>query len=61
MADSLKINDEDNKLVIALRSNPFVKDGNSYFGSIPRDTLTIANLAARVKDGHRGRELRPWT
>ena len=54
MADSLRINDEDNKLVIALHSNPFSKEKDSYIGSIPRDTLTISNLAARIKDSDRG-------
>ena len=54
MADSLKIKDEDNKLVIALHTNPFSSEKKNYIGSIPRDTLTISNLAARVKDGDRG-------
>ena len=54
MADSLKIKDEDNKLVIALHTNPFSSEKKNYIGSIPRDTLTLSNLAARVKDGDRG-------
>lgn len=54
MADSLQIKDEDNKLVITLRTNPFSTEKRNYIGSIPRDTLTISNLAARVKDGDRG-------
>ncbi|MBQ6568058.1 MAG: DUF4469 domain-containing protein [Treponema sp.] len=54
MADSLMINDEDNKLVIALHTNPFSLQKDSYIGSIPRDTLTISNLAARIKDSDRG-------
>ncbi|MBP5158207.1 MAG: hypothetical protein ILP18_10100, partial [Treponema sp.] len=54
MADSLQIKDEDNKLVIALHNNPFSTEKRNYIGSIPRDTLTISNLAARVKDGDRG-------
>ena len=54
MADSLQIKDEDNKLVIALHTNPFSTEKRNYIGSIPRDTLTISNLAARVKDGDRG-------
>ncbi len=54
MADSLQIKDEDNKLVIALHNNPFSKEKSSFIGSIPRDTLSISNLAARVKDGDRG-------
>ncbi len=54
MADSLNIKDEDNKLVIALRNNPFSTEKKNFIGSIPRDTLTISNLAARVKDGDRG-------
>ena len=54
MADSLQIKDEDNKLVIALRNNPFSTEKRNFIGSIPRDTLTISNLAARVKDGDRG-------
>ena len=54
MADSLQIKDEDNKLVIALHTNPFSSEKKNYIGSIPRDTLTISNLAARVKDGDRG-------
>ncbi|MCR5621657.1 MAG: DUF4469 domain-containing protein [Treponema sp.] len=54
MADSLQIRDEDNKLVIALRNNPFSTEKRNFIGSIPRDTLTISNLAARVKDGDRG-------
>ncbi len=54
MADSLQIKDEDNKLVIALHTNPFSPEKRNFIGSIPRDTLTISNLAARVKDGDRG-------
>ena len=54
MADSLQIKDEDNKLVIALRTNPFSSEKKNFIGSIPRDTLTISNLAARVKDSDRG-------
>ena len=62
MADSLRINDEDNKLVIALHSNPFSKEKDSYIGN----RLKVAGensglfLCPADKDGNISKDGTDW-